>query len=106
VILFCRGSCTYAHDLAALNPSAISFDWEQDLSSLRAHVPSHIAVQGNLDPEIFRGEKSHLEAAVQKLLGSMEGKNGFIFNLGHGVLPDTPVENALAAIKLVQCSNK
>lgn len=102
VILFCRGSCKFAKELAALNPSAISFDWEQDLSSLRAQVPSHIAVQGNLDPEIFRGEKSNLEAAVKKLLESMQGKNGFIFNLGHGVLPDTPVENALAAISILK----
>ena len=105
VILFCRGSCRFAKELAELHPAAISFDWEQELSSLRSQMPAHIAVQGNLDPEIFRGPLPQLEAKVEQLLESMRDKKGFIFNLGHGVLPDTPVENALAVIKSVQCLN-
>lgn len=102
LILFCRGSCRFAQDLAALNPTAISFDWEQELSLLRSQIPSHIAVQGNLDPEIFRGPLPQLEKSVETLLGSMKDTQGFIFNLGHGVLPDTPVENALSVIKMIQ----
>lgn len=105
VILFCRGSCRFARELANLKPAAISFDWEQDLLELRTKVPQDIAVQGNLDPEIFRGPLPALEKAVECILESMKESRGFIFNLGHGVLPDTPVENALAVIKQVQYSN-
>jgi len=98
VILFCRGSCRFAQALAELNPTAIIFDWEQPLASL----PFQITIQGNLDPEIFRGPLPDLEENVKTILDSIHKQRGFIFNLGHGVLPDTPVENALATIKMIQ----
>jgi len=104
VILFCRGSCRFVSELADLKPAAISFDWEKDLLELRAKVPKDIAVQGNLDPEIFRGSMPKLEKAVMHILESMKETQGFIFNLGHGVLPDTPVENALAVVRQVHSS--
>lgn len=102
VILFSRGACRFVNDLAALTPTVISFGWEEKITSLRKAVPSHIAVQGNLDPEIFQGPRAHLECQVTELLASMKGERGFIFNLGHGVLPQTPVENAQAVVRLVQ----
>jgi uroporphyrinogen decarboxylase len=99
VIVFCRGSCRFVKELVALQPTAISFDWEEDLATLRTQVPKDIAIQGNLDPEIFRGPLPLLKEAVFKILESMEGENRFIFNLGHGVLPDTPVENGIAVVQ-------
>lgn len=102
IILFCRGSCRYAKELAALQPHAISLDWEKDLKEMRKEIPSTIALQGNLDPAILRGPLPQLMAQTDHILTSMEGERGFIFNLGHGVLPDTPVENALALIRRVK----
>lgn len=104
VIVFCRGSARYASDLISLNPSAISFDWEKDLADLRRSVPSHIAIQGNLDPDILKGPLPALEQAAKSLLASMKNERGYIFNLGHGVLPDTPVENAVRLVELVRQS--
>lgn len=101
VILFSRGSCKFKKELISLNPQAISFDWEEEISSLRKQTPSHIAIQGNLNPDIFKGSPVQLESKVLEILESMEGEKGFIFNLGHGVLPETPVENALLTVNTV-----
>ena len=79
--------------LVQLAPEGISFDWHRPMKSLRQQVPAHIAVQGNLNPEILRTSTSAIDHATDEILSSMKGENGFIFNLGHGVLPDTPVAN-------------
>lgn len=102
VIVFCRGSSLWADELCTLGSQAISFDWHQEMQELRQKVPSSIAVQGNLDPEILKGPKSLIEASVKKLLGSMKNDRGFIVNLGHGVLPDTPLENVQLFVDLVK----
>lgn len=93
VILFSRGSSLFPKELAALEPRAISFDWQQDLATLRTQVPKHIAVQGNLDPHLLTAPRPLIESATRKLLASMQHQSGFIANLGHGVLPHTPVDH-------------
>ncbi len=92
LILFCRGSSFFADELVSLHPSAISFDWHKDLSELRKSVPRNIAVQGNLDPHLLKAPLPTIRTQVHNLLSSMRNDPGFILNLGHGVLPDTPVE--------------
>ena len=92
-ILFCRGSCRYINELVDLKPQGIGFDWEKEMRELRTLVPSSIAIQGNLNPEILKGPLPLLQQKTEVLLASMESARGFIFNLGHGVEPDTPVEN-------------
>jgi uroporphyrinogen decarboxylase len=92
-IVFCRGSCRYAQDLVSLKPQGIGFDWEKEMSVLRQEIPASIAIQGNLDPEFLKGPLPLLQEKATALLESMQGARGFIFNLGHGVDKDTPVEN-------------
>lgn len=105
VILFCRGSCRFVSQLSSLLPRAISFDWERPLLELRQEVPSTIAVQGNLDPLILSGPLEVLQVHVEELLTSMKDQKGFIFNLGHGVLPHTPVENVQWLVHRVKALN-
>lgn len=93
IIVFCRGSSRFLQELIQLNPKCIGFDWEKEMIELRQTVPNHMAVQGNLDPEILKGDLNHLKLKAQKLIESMQNQKGFIVNLGHGVLPETPVEN-------------
>jgi uroporphyrinogen decarboxylase len=100
VILFCRGASVFAPDLVKANPNAISVDWNARLSSFRPSIPFSIALQGNLDPDILYAPLSHLKQEVQSLLDSMKGDRGFIFNLGHGITPEVPVE---AVQELVAC---
>ncbi|HSX04385.1 MAG TPA: uroporphyrinogen decarboxylase [Rhabdochlamydiaceae bacterium] len=102
VIVFCRGSSLLPEELSSIQPDAISFDWHQEMQELRKKVPSTIAVQGNIDPEILKGPRALIESSVKKLLTSMEDDPGFIVNLGHGVLPDTPLDNVKYFIDLVK----
>ncbi len=102
IIVFCRGSSFYAEELSTLCPHAISFDWHEELSVLRKKVPQTIAVQGNLDPEILKQDRNSIKQATDKLLISMKDDPGFVVNLGHGVLPDTPLESVRYFIDLIK----
>ncbi|HEX4839228.1 MAG TPA: uroporphyrinogen decarboxylase [Rhabdochlamydiaceae bacterium] len=93
ITLFGRGFTRYIKELVSLEPAALAFDWEKEMHELRREVPAHIAIQGNLNPEILQGPLEALQEKTQFILESMKGKRGFIFNLGHGVIPETPVEN-------------
>jgi uroporphyrinogen decarboxylase len=102
IILFCRGSCLFAKELVSLAPSAISLDWSGDLPELRKHIPTSIAVQGNLDPMALYGPQDRLREKVDCLLNQMSHDKGYIFNLGHGLLPDTPIDNVLFLVDYVR----
>lgn len=93
VILFCRHSSLFPDELIELKPSAISFDWLRPMRELRDLTPSHIAVQGNLDPSVLKRPVEEIESTTRRLLDSMRGKQRYIVNLGHGVLPDIPFEH-------------
>jgi uroporphyrinogen decarboxylase len=102
IILFCRGSSQRPVELSAIQPAAISFDWQQKLPVLRRSVPSHIAVQGNLDPELLFAPQAIISQTVKHLLKEMQGDPGFIVNLGHGVLPETPIDNVRCLVDTVR----
>ena len=102
ITLFCRGSTRYVKELAALEPTALAFDWEKEMQELRREVPAHIAIQGNLDPAILKGPLGALQEKTTSILSSMKGARGFIFNLGHGVEPETPVENVQWLIEYIK----
>ncbi|MBS0648573.1 MAG: uroporphyrinogen decarboxylase [Verrucomicrobia bacterium] len=93
ITIFCRGATRYIQELVALRPTALAFDWEKEMNVLRKQVPAEIAVQGNLDPAVLKGPLSILQEKAITLFVSMKGARGFIFNLGHGIEPETPVEN-------------
>ncbi len=102
-IVFCRGSCRYVKHLIDLHPTCISFDAEKSLEEMRNIVPKDIAVQGNLSPEFVQNATvQEIETTVRDLLEKMRPSSGFIFNLGHGVLPHTPVENVQKIVETVK----
>ncbi len=102
VILFCRNSSLFPQELSALESACISFDWHRPMSVLRAQVPSHIAIQGNIDPSFLKNEPDQIVKAVKELLVSMRGEKGFIVNLGHGVLPDIPFKHVQCFVDTVK----
>jgi len=59
-------------------------------------------IQGNLDPCLLFADFKLIEKRAQALLDSVVGKPGYIFNLGHGILPGTPVDNVKALVQFVQ----
>src|SRR5262249_33155523 len=72
--------------------TAAGLDWMVDPAFACAHVPAGMALQGNLDPLVLRAGGSALDAAVDAVTAAFLGRP-FIFNLGHGILPDTPIAN-------------
>jgi len=79
----------------------IGLDWRVDLSCTWKKLDYQVAVQGNLDPVILLGNKENIAKQAKRILAEAAGRPGHIFNLGHGVLPETPVENVKYLINLV-----
>lgn len=102
VILFCKGSSAWVSELAQISPSGISLDWHADLKQARQRIPNSIALQGNLDPDILYADTKKIRQETQRLLNSMKGDQGYIFNLGHGIHPDTPLESVKTLIECLQ----
>lgn len=102
VILFMRNSCLFAEDLASLSPDAISFDWQKPLFEMRRVLPRHIAIQGNFDPHLLFASQDTIRKTVREALQPMDQDPGYIVNLGHGILPETPVENVKCFIQTIR----
>ena len=79
----------------------IGLDWHTALGRARDLLGPGVAVQGNLDPAALFGPRPHIEAEVKRILKENRGRPGHIFNLGHGILPDTPPDNARFMVECV-----
>ena len=75
-------------DFANVDCEVISLDWRVDLSEAKKLIGNK-AMQGNLDPALLLTEQQNIENKVDQLFDSLSSRQGFIFNLGHGVLPET-----------------
>jgi len=102
VISFCKGSSVFAPMMAEAKPDVISVDWNADLLNIKNVLPAGIAVQGNLDPHILYADQHVIKKEIHRLFERMRGTEGFIFNLGHGIMPDIPFENVKYAIEVVK----
>ena len=102
VISFCKGSSVFAPIMAEAKPDVISVDWNADLLNIKNALPAGIAVQGNLDPHILYANQPVIKKHILQLFERMSGEKGFIFNLGHGIMPDIPFDNVKYAIEVVK----
>jgi uroporphyrinogen decarboxylase len=102
VISFCKGSSVFAPLMAEAKPDVISVDWNADLLDIKKRLPAGIAVQGNLDPHILYADKRVIKERIYRLFDRMSGENGFIFNLGHGIMPDIPFDNVKYAVDIIK----
>ena len=100
VINFATGNPELLPLLRGDRRTVVGVDWRINLDTAWQRIGNDRAVQGNLDPAVLLAEPDVIHARTQRLLDSVAGRQGHIFNLGHGVLKETPVENAIA---LVQC---
>ncbi len=85
-----------SHLLAAMSEAgadALSLDWRTPLDQARARLGDGVPLQGNLDPGALLGTADSVRSAVQDVLDRNAGRPGHVFNLGHGLLPQTPIEN-------------
>jgi uroporphyrinogen decarboxylase len=104
IIGFPRGAGTsFPAYVGQTGVTAVGLDWMIDPAFARAHVPPSMALQGNLDPLVLRAGGAALDAAVDKVMAAFAGRP-FVFNLGHGILPDTPIENVERMLARVRTS--
>lgn len=102
VISFCKGSSVFAPLMAEAKPDVISIDWNVDLLDIKNRLPQGIAVQGNLDPHILYAGKEVIKERIHRLFERMRGESGFIFNLGHGIMPDIPFDHVKYAVEVIK----
>ncbi len=101
VINFATGNPALLPELAMTSAQAIGVDWRIPLDRAWKMVGHDRAVQGNLDPTVLLSNPQRIREKVTMVLEQAAGRPGHIFNLGHGILPQTPVENAIALVDLV-----
>jgi uroporphyrinogen decarboxylase len=79
----------------------IGVDWRVDLGEAWSRIGYDTAIQGNLDPVVLLTSIDLIKTEVKRILKSAAGRPGHIFNLGHGILPDTPVDSVVALVEMV-----
>jgi uroporphyrinogen decarboxylase len=83
------GIVRYLADVAV---DALSLDWTADLEFACSRIPRRVAIQGNLDPLVLLAGGDALDRSIERILSAFSGRP-FIWNLGHGILPATPIAN-------------
>ena len=105
LILFLTGNPELVPILAEAGGDAMALDWRCDLPTMWDRLDrtdtGRWAVQGNLDPLVLHGPWESVERQAGALLDSVAGRTGHIFNLGHGVLPETPAEHVKRLVQFV-----
>lgn len=101
VILYVGGSSPHLEAMVESGADVLSVDWRLPLDEVRRRVGPGVALQGNLDPTRLFAPVGEVREATRKMLAAHPGP-GLIANLGHGILPTTPVESARAFIEAVR----
>jgi uroporphyrinogen decarboxylase len=101
-IIFFVNDCAGLLDLVKkAGADVVGIDWRVDMYKAVKSLGKKVTVQGNLDPCVLFGTQEQIEERVQDILNKAETARGHVFNLGHGILPETPVENAIAMVEAV-----
>jgi uroporphyrinogen decarboxylase len=101
VILYAKATAPHLMDQAFAGARVLSVDWTSDLAIVRRLLPENIAVQGNLDPVLLNTSPDIVRREATRLLESMRGTRGHIFNLGHGITPRAKLECMHALVDTV-----
>ena len=103
VTVFSLGTQGNWNDLIATGANVLGIDWQFSLADARKNLPEKIGIQGNLNPTLLTEATSEkIISETHRLLEEMRGRNGYIFNLGHGVPPAAKLENIAALAETVK----
>ncbi len=100
-LYFVPGGSHLLETLPEIGASGYGVDWRLPLDDAWRRVGEDRVIQGNLDPGVLLSSPPAVRAAVEKVLTEAAGRPGHIFNLGHGILPDTPLETVEAMVESV-----
>ncbi len=93
VILFSMGGIDHLIQIGDSLAQVLGVDWQTDMAQAKRLLHPDYALQGNLDPTVLYGSKEIITREVERILKLFGNESGHIFNLGHGIHPDVPVEN-------------
>jgi uroporphyrinogen decarboxylase len=102
IIYFGTDSATLLPSMKETGAEVIGLDWRIPLDEGWRRVGFDRAIQGNLDPVLLFAEWNEIKQRAEAILRQAAGHSGHIFNLGHGILPETPVENVKALARFVR----
>ena len=102
VIHFGTGAGGFFRELHAAGGDVLGVDWRINIDQAWMDISYRSAIQGNLDPAVLFAPLPELKARVQELLKRTGSRPGHIFNLGHGILPETPVDHVKAVVDIVR----
>ena len=101
VILFANGVSGILEQMVDSGTDVIGLDWRIDMVDAVRRSGNRVALQGNLDPCVLYGEPSVIRRHAKDIIDKYGKRSGHVFNLGHGILPDIPVEHAKALVDIV-----
>jgi uroporphyrinogen decarboxylase len=101
-IYYLNGGAALIEAQASAGADAISVDWRTELQQVRERVDHEMVLQGNLDPLVLLGPPPFVAQRTQGMLEQMRGRPGYIANLGHGVIPQTPLESVEAFVTTIR----
>jgi uroporphyrinogen decarboxylase len=101
VIVFSKGTHGNWDDLVGTGADVLGVDWGVRLAEVAARLPKNVAVQGNLDPFLLSTTPEAAAAETRRILTDLKGRPGHIFNLGHGVTPESKLECIQAVVDTV-----
>lgn len=102
VILFVGNSAHLLGAMSAQSPQMIGLDWRVTPEEALRLIPSDIALQGNLDPLVLYGTPEVVRRETRKVLDGFAARKGYVFNLGHGIHPRSPIACVEAMIQMVR----
>ncbi|MEX0607075.1 MAG: uroporphyrinogen decarboxylase family protein, partial [Halofilum sp. (in: g-proteobacteria)] len=105
VILFTKGGGQWLEEMAATGCDGLGLDWTTDLAAARERVGDRVALQGNLDPAVLHAGPDAVRRETRRVLAAADGAPGHVFNLGHGIQPQTDPEHVAAMIDEVRATD-
>ena len=100
IIYFAVGNSHLLPAMQATGPDFLALDWRVPLKNAWDELGT-VAIQGNLDPIVLCANRKTIQTQAREILNSVAGRAGHIFNLGHGIVPQTPVENVRFLVDFV-----
>lgn len=101
VIVFSKGANHSLKDIADIGADVVGVDWTIDIAEVRDQIGERVGIQGNLDPSVLYASPESIRHEVRSILRKYGKAPGHVFNLGHGIFPDVPVEHAKAFVRAV-----
>ena len=102
IIFFAKGANHSLSEISESGCNVVGIDWTCDIGDVRKLIGHKVALQGNMEPLILHAPRERIKDEVKSILGKYGMGSGHIFNLGHGILPDAPVDNVKYFIETVK----